>query len=298
MKPGVYDIPLADYLRDPCPAPSLSSGIANTLLARSPAHAWHKYNDERQEYRRDAAIGTVFHALLLGKGGEYEVIEASDFRTKAAKEARDAALEAGRTPIKAVDFETAEAMETAAVAQLESHEIGNFMRRPGKSEQTIVWREENGIWCRCCVDRLPEDLEAEGAIYDIKTSTCAHPDVWVRRVYDSGYDLSAAVYLRGVQKVLGFDDLRYRFVVVEAEPPHGLSVIELAPSALDMAEKKRAAAVALWGECLERQAWPSYPARICAIFAPPWKEAEFENKQAMGRYDPSMLDELLEAYAP
>ena len=41
MNEGIhYNVPEAAYHADPCEAPSLSSGIARTLLTRSTLHAW------------------------------------------------------------------------------------------------------------------------------------------------------------------------------------------------------------------------------------------------------------------
>jgi hypothetical protein len=71
---GVYDIPLAEYLRDPAPEPSLSAGIGWTLLTRTPRHAWADHprlgamSESKQSKEMD--LGTVAHRLLLGKGGE------------------------------------------------------------------------------------------------------------------------------------------------------------------------------------------------------------------------------------
>lgn len=279
--PGVHDLDFAAYLRDPCPEPSLTASIAHMLVERSPAHAWHRYHADRA-YRRDAAIGTVFHALFLGSGGEYEVIDADDFRTKAAREARDVALEEGKTPIKAADFRLAEHMVEAADEQLEHHELGNFTNRPGNAEQTLIWREHNGIWCRARPDWMPDDLEAAPYIVNVKTSTCAHPDVWIRRAYEAGYDLSAAHYCRGVRELLGHE-VAELFVVVETEPPHGLSVIMLDGEAMALAEKKRAGAVRLWADVVRGER-PGYPTYVCHVGAPGYKAAQIEERAALGHY--------------
>ena len=300
-EPGIYDIPLADYLRDPAPTPSLSAGIAGKLLNLSPAHAWHAYNEQRQNYRRDGSIGTVFHALFLGKGADYEVIEAGDFRTKAAREARDEALENGKTPIKEADFDTAQVMVERAVAQLEAHEIGNFTNdRSCKAEQTLLWREGD-VWCRACVDWLPNYLGCgpiDAPIINLKTTTCAEPDWWQRNALRCGYDLSEAHYVRGIRHLFDLE-IRELFVVVESKPPYALSVNMLPNGALAMAERKRAYAVQRWGECLKRGSWPAYPSHICTLTETPgYHEAAFLERELAGQYDPAMLDNLIAASAP
>lgn len=309
-EPGVYEISFAEYLSDPCILPSLSAGTAHTLLERSP---WHAYSEHprlgapAQDYRRDAAIGTVFHAAFLGVGADYAAIDPADYPNKdgkipdgwtnaAIKEAKNAAMAQGKTPILLKDLATVAQMVEAASVQLDRHEIGNFTNQPGKAEQTLIWRE-GPVWCRARPDWMPGDLEADPWIVNLKTSTCAHPDVWFRRLFDGGYDLSAAHYVRGVEMVLGLR-VTERFVVVENEPPYALSVIELSRGAMWMAEKRRAAAVEMWRACLERQSWPGYPRAVCTIDLPPYREAQQTERELSGRYAPEMLDNLLEASAP
>jgi hypothetical protein len=295
---GVYDISLPEYLCDPAPAPSLSAGIAHKLLSLSPAHAWYAYSEQQRNYRRDGAVGTVFHALFLGKGGEYEIIECDDFRTKAAREARDVALFNGKTPIKAADCAAAEQMVERAVAQLEAHEIGNFAASAaGKAEQTLLW-QEGDAWMRACVDWLPNDLEACPYIFNLKTTGCAEPDWWQRNALRCGYDLSEAHYIRGIRQVLGVE-VRELFVAIETKPPYALSVNLLPNGALAMAERKRGYAVQRWGECVRRNAWPAYPSHICSLTETPgYHEAAFLEREVAGQYDPEMLDQLIDASAP
>jgi hypothetical protein len=296
-RPGVYDISLADYLRDPAPVPSLSAGIAGKLLNLSPAHAWHAYNEERQNYRRDGSIGTVFHALFLGKGGDYEVLEVDDFRTAAARAARDEALAAGRTPIKAADFETAAKMAEHAAMQLAEHEVGDFTNSPGKAEQTVLW-QEGDVWCRACCDWLPDDLRADPHIYNLKSTACAQPEAWQKLALRNGYDLSAAHYQRGVRQVLGVE-VNELFVCIETRPPYCLSVNQLPAGAIAMAERARGYAVERWGECLRRGVWPGYPSNICTLSeTPAYIEAAFTERELSGFYDPEMLDQLIGASAP
>jgi hypothetical protein len=309
-EPGVYDLSLAEYLADPAPDPSLSAGVAVRLLERSPWHAYcahPRLGAPEQRYRRDGAIGTVFHAMFLGVGADYAVVDPTDYPSKdgnipkgwtnkAIQDARDALIEDGKTPIFLNDFETVEAMVEAASVQLDRHEIGNFTNRPGKAEQTLLW-QEGSVWCRSRPDWMPADLKAEPWIVNLKTSTCAHPDVWARLVFNTGYDLSAAHYIRSVEMTLGFEVVE-RFVVVETEPPHALSVIELSRNAMWMAEKRRSAAVEMWRACLERDSWPGYPRRVCTIDLPPYREAQQTEREIAGRYDPAYLDVLIEASAP
>src|SRR3990167_10985225 len=101
---GIHTIPLADYIADPAPSPSLSSGIARAILEESPLHAFHKHPRLNPHYLQDHKtafdLGTVAHAVLLeGSYKKIAVVNAVDWRTKEAKETRDEARANGMTPI-------------------------------------------------------------------------------------------------------------------------------------------------------------------------------------------------------
>ena len=94
--PGIYtDFPVDQYRADPCPQPSLTQSIAKVILDHSPLHAWHAHPRLNPRFVQDEEkkfdIGNTAHALLIGRGKSIAVIDADDWRTKAAKEAREAA---------------------------------------------------------------------------------------------------------------------------------------------------------------------------------------------------------------
>jgi hypothetical protein len=125
-----------DYHADPCPEPSLSAHDAQTILARSPRHAWHDHPRlnparERDEPTPQQEEGTALHAFLFERQDIVEDVPADDWRTKAAQEARKRIREAGRIPLLTARWDelrgTAEAMRQA----LAGHEIWDFLaRRP------------------------------------------------------------------------------------------------------------------------------------------------------------------------
>lgn len=292
---GIYDIPLARYIADPCPAPSLSGSIANVLLMLSPRHAWEQHPRLNPEYASRQGnhldLGTVAHRELLGKGEEIVVIDCAEYRKQQHKDERDAAYAAGKTPIKAPDYEEVCRMVEAARAQLAAHEIGDVLLQEGWAEQTLVWRE-HGVWCRACIDWM---LSGGATLYNYKTTTCAHPDVWTRRAYQLGYDLSAAFHAQGIAALTGASDIVHRWVVQERKPPYALSVIELSPAAITMAERKVGEALSLWRKCLEAGVWPAYPPQVLFITPPGYAAMEWERRELEGHYE--VYHQLIEGYA-
>ncbi len=126
--------------------PMLSASTASTLIGESPYHAWlfhPKLGKLEKKQTNSLEWGTVLHALILGKGQEQiEVIDARDYRTNAAKEARDNALALGKTPIKIDDYERAETIAQSAIDKI--NEAG-FALDEYDREQVITWEEETAL---------------------------------------------------------------------------------------------------------------------------------------------------------
>lgn len=283
--PGVYAIPAADYHADPCVEPSLSSSIAKMLCLSSALHARHEHPRLNPQAEHEDAehfdIGTAAHALLLEGGGNIEIINAPDWRTKAAKEARAAARAEGKTPLLARTCEEVIAMVKATRGQLDQHTDGGAaMFTDGEAEQTLVWIEGGDVWCRARLDWLRTDPYA---IDDYKsTSASANPDTWARTMFSAGFDLQAAFYLRGLRAITGErldDPAAFRFCVQETFAPYAVSVIALNPDAMMLAEKKCEYAIEKWREARASGDWRGYPRRTAYATLPPQHESWWLEKE-------------------
>lgn len=260
------------------PEPALSAGAIKTITQHSPLHAWHQHprlNPDHRAVERDTFdLGTVAHLLLL-EGSAYasqvQVIEANDWRTKAAQEAKAEAREAGRTPLLARDWQRVTDMAHAVEAQLLALPVTPAPLTNGQPEQTVVWQEDNGVWCRARIDWLHNDLTA---IDDLKTTgRTGNPIDWARTAFWSlGCDIQTAFYLRGIERLTG-QTPDWRYVVVENTPPYALSIVTVGASALDLGRQKVERAIRVWGECLESGAWPGYG--TAAVDLRGWEEADF-----------------------
>ena len=227
-------------------------------------------------------MGRAAHVLMLGGPGAIEVIDADSFRPKEARAARDAARIAGKTPILAHHMECLEAMVAAGKRQIAALEDANnrLAFKVGKPETCIVWRE-GSVWCRILLDwRIPECP----VFHDYKTTGgSASPETWAKTAYGFGADVQAGFYRRGIRAVLGIDNPEFRFVVQETTPPYALCVIALTPAALDMAERKAAAAIRLWAACMAAGKWPGYPTQTCFVDPPGYEETRWLEREERGR---------------
>jgi hypothetical protein len=281
LEAGIYDLPAEIYHADPCPAPSLSASIASLICCSSLLHARHEHPrlnpTATREEQEKFDLGTAAHALLLeGKNG-VAVIEAPDWRTNAAKAAREAARGAGKTPLLAKIWADVEAMVKSAREQLARHRDGNrSMFSNGKPEQTLIWLDPDfDVWCRARLDWL-----RPGAIDDYKTTNgSAEPEAWNRSaLFQNGFDVQCAFYLRGLKVLTGIE-AEFRFAVQETYPPYALSVNTPGPAAQLLAEKKILYALEHWKHALERDEWTGYPRRLCYAELPPWHEAQWLAKE-------------------
>lgn len=271
-KPGIYDMPSEAYHSDPAPTPSLSCGIAKILIGETPQHAWCAHPRLNPAFKReeDGAfdIGNAAHSLMLGDPKTFHVVDFDDWRTKDAKHERESARKTGMIPMLARHWERVVAMVEAGRAQLAVHMDASDAFTKGKPEQSLFWKEGE-TWLRIRPDWLPDDRKH---FDDYKSTTCADPDVWSRVVFAVGHDMQAAFYRRGIRALGLARNPVMRFVVQEIEKPFALSVVELGPDVLEMADRRVDRAIQRWNWCRRNGIWPGYPARTCTIAAPPWHE--------------------------
>lgn len=275
--PGVYTIPAAEYHADPCPEPSLNFSTAKAICLESPRHAWEQHPRLNPHYERTEAdhfdLGTAVHQVLLEGTHSVQLVEAKDWRTKDAKEQRDAAREAGKLPLLTHVWADVQAMVTAAREQLGEHRDASAMFTVGTPEQTIVWLQQDA-WCRARVDWL-RPSGARIYIDDYKTATDANPDEWTGRAFwNHGYDLQAEWYRQGVATVHGvpLDQVRFTFAVQETRPPYALVVVALGGGPEVIGQKKWRYALERWTACRRDDRWPSYASRTCYADVPRWHE--------------------------
>ena len=268
--PGIYTITAEVYHRDPCPAPSASSSLLRKILSGSPRHAWlahPKLGGAVEEPSAVFDLGTVAHAMLLEGEDVIAEIDAPDWRTNAARDARDAARAAGRIPLLPHQADEVRMMVEAAREQLRAYP-GNLLAEP-EPERTLLW-QQGPFWCRARPDRI----QGETVIDYKTTSRSARPGLVDRLVWSMGYDVQIAWYLEGLSALLGRPVDEHRLIVQEVRPPFALSVLTLGREALGSARGRMRAAWQVWTECLGRGTtagdWPLYAPEVVEIGAPAW----------------------------
>lgn len=265
--------------------PSLSASIAKILLTKSPLHAWFNHPQLNPDYQPTHSanfdLGTSVHAAFL-EGDKFAskvaTIDANDWRTKAAQEHRAAARDAGMTPLLTSEWNRVSEMVEAIRQQLAERDDDPPLFNVGKPEQTLIWEDEaTGVICRARLDWLHDSMRAVDDLKSIPSARgSANPFDWQRTFWGIGADIEARFHSRGVRALTGRWP-KFRFVVVETQAPYVLSVVDLAPSAEALADKKIERALAIWKDCLERDEWPGYLG-TASIEVESYREADFLNR--------------------
>jgi hypothetical protein len=263
------------YHADPAPQPSLSSSIAHILLDQSPLHAWLAHPRLNPKFERETDsrfdLGSAAHMMLLERREDRIVrVEADDWRTKTAKEARDAAQAVGKYAVLERQYCDIKEMCDAARKFLMRTELGNILDT-GEAEQTLVW-EDNGVWCRARPDLMSEDRKI---VLDYKSTASAEPGAFARQIGRMGYDLQDQFYSRGVEVLTGKLPI-FVFLAQEITKPYACSLVALSNSYQFVGQDKVTRALDLWKTCLLQNSWPSYNTRIHYAEPKPWDLTQAE----------------------
>lgn len=244
--------------------PRLHQSTANTMLRHDPLQAWLEHPELGGKDREPTRImerGSLIHGLLLG-GGAFLEIDAPDFRTKAAREARDAARARGLLPVlKSKLDEFRGAADSCRKALLAAGiDLERYQR-----EHYIEWTSPEGVACAGTLDAFDNI-----AILDLKVCESAHPEKFARHVYDLGYDIQAATYTEALDETQPERAGRRQYIwaVVEPEPPHRCLVRPIGAAYLEIGRARWQRAKRIWQRCLIENRWPDYTEGTLAIDPP------------------------------
>lgn len=283
LKPGIYDIPEAEYRDDCADVPSLSSSIAKILIADTPLHAWAAHprlnpnfvREEKEIFDR----GTIAHALLLQGVEAGAIVEADDWRKKEAKEQRDLLRSRGQIPILRKHWDGCVAMVQRAKEQLAHHSVKDAFTA-GRPEPVIIWEDHASdgttVMCRGRLDWLDDDFSR---IFDYKsTGRDVNPETIAAKMLGDGWDVQAEFYCRGIEKLTSKRPELF-YVAQENSEPYALSVIGVGPDFQWLGAKKVQLAIDIWAQCTKTGNWPGYPMKTCFPILPKWAEEQWIRRE-------------------
>src|ERR1044071_1094086 len=125
----------------------LAEECAAKFLWRSP---WNPFYES--EAKTDFDIGVAAHLAVLEPERQADsivLIEAGDYRTTKAREARDAARAEGKVPLLPYQFD----LVRAITGSIRAHPIASQAFRAGEAEVTLVWQDpDTGVPCKARPD--------------------------------------------------------------------------------------------------------------------------------------------------
>lgn len=261
MRTAILELTADEYHRDELPGvtvPALSSSIASVLDSRSPAHAFAahpKLGGTSRPPSESMDEGTALHSMVLGVGRQVVPLAFDDYRTKAAKEARDAARAEGSIPLRAKDYDRVAKAANRLRERLRGFELA------GDHEQTLLWVEQaddgTEVQCKAMLDLV--DFRT-GRIVDLKSCDDASPRHIERAVEDYGYAIQDHAYRRAFEanrpELAGRVSLTFLFL--ERSAPFAVTPVTLDGSWRHIGESRWRRAVNTWARCLRAGVWPDY----------------------------------------
>jgi hypothetical protein len=116
----------------------------------------------------------------------------------------------------------------------------------GKAESEIAWE----IGGRACEGRV--DVIGQDRVVELKTTRCAHPDVFMRQARYLNYHVQLAWYADGLGVSAGY------IVAVESTAPYAVSVFHLTDRTLDEGRRIYRGWFEKLMVCEQTNEWPGY----------------------------------------
>lgn len=217
-----------------------------------------KYYKEHPEEPTPALLfGQVFHKLALERNtffDEYVVAPEVNRRTKEGKQVWAEFMEehAEKTVIPVEMY--AQAMEMCDVMAAEPL-VGKLLA--GSHELAFFWRDDQtGEECKCRVDCL-NTAYSQPIIVDVKSTTDASTEAFIRDAVKYGYDFQAAMYSDGVEQNIGQRPL-FVFIAVEKEPPYAVNILQADELLLRRGKNLFRDYISIYHDCRQTGNWYGY----------------------------------------
>lgn len=236
-------------------------------------------------------IGTAAHlAVLEPEQYAARVVEiaAEDYKTKLARELRDEAYAAGKTPILDKERTIVDNIAERIFAQAGSYFAG------GEAEVSLTWNWD-GVLCKA----RPDYLIRPNVIVDLKTTMTANPRAIARKAFNEGWHVRAVWYKEAVSRTgsqlraAGIYEsgspvpripIRYLFVVVEVKPPHLVQIFEMDGRSEAWAQQQIVRGLRLFQDCMAKDDWPAYGTGVQPLSLPNFAEYQLADREQAGEF--------------
>lgn len=271
VNPGIYPgIPREKYHAQLTAWPSLSNSLAHDILfAGCPFEAWftsYLNPDAVSENKAEFDLGTAGHLIIL-EPEKFDagtvILDFGDYKKDAAKQGRDDAWAAGKTPLLPKQLKVVRAMREAVFANKATREIVEG----GAAEETIIARDPvTGVYLKARPDYRFR-IKGEAVMTDVKI-TDPNPTAFANRVGDMGYFMQDPFYRTVHELATGEPVVDFRFLCISPKPPHLVSVNRVKQQDIDEGMACMRAAIDRFAECVATNHWPDYSGQVHEVTQP------------------------------
>jgi len=265
---GIHlDISAAEYHAHP----AASASKLKKLWQSTPAHL--KADTEAFEPSAAMIMGTLAHSLILEpetplpgivvQPEEYEPGKKWTRAAKACKEWEADQKAKGLMVLKSDEWKDALGMAEAVAW----HPLAHDLLIDGKPEVSLCAHDSaNGLDIKARIDFLPN---TGGAIVDVKTTVDASERGFMRRAYDLGYHIQAALYLDLWNALMPTEPrTEFYFIAVENSKPYAVNVFKASQEFLAKGREDYKAALTLYAACVKSDNWPAYSQEVKELGLP------------------------------
>jgi hypothetical protein len=284
-EPGlVYDMPETIYHADPWHTESVSNSDAKLLLDAPALFRWAR--DHHRPSTRSQNLGSAAHTRVLGEGAKLVKIDAAEYRTNDAKDARKQALAAGQIPLLGVRKYADKPCEWEVVDQmaeaLERDPLAPHLFSAGRAEVSAFWTDpDTNVPRRARFDWLKDVVEGQRMVFpDYKsTGKDVSPGAFARSVADYGYEMQEYTYESALAALEVDVDARMVFVVQSTEPPYLVAVHQLTDRAREHGRARTLRALRRWVHCTATGHWYGWEGSVHQVDLPGWAYQQEELAQ-------------------
>lgn len=254
----------------------LSSTGAKAIVRCPAEFHWQQVHPVQKDIFDEGALA---HRLILGAGDDVHVVDAYDWRTKAAQQAKKDERSAGHRVVHRGDLLAASKMARTVRSTPEAQRL---LSRPGKAEMSMFATDpDTGIRVRGRMDWLTTEDDGTPCIVDVKTTaTNTHPDALTRQIASFGYHQQAAFYT-DLLALCGQPGATFYFIFVPHIGAHKPRVVRLEPEAIERGRDLNRQAIETFIACTKANEWPCNHEQLITLGIPAWAYYDEDDDQEM-----------------
>ena len=241
-------------------------------LNRSPLHYWARHVDPdriiAEKHSPALKFGTAVHMAVLEPGLFDQTYAEGPMAARSTKVWKEAAAASNYILLPPDEYRAIQAIRKS----LQRHTFASraLFTAPGTSEATFITTDESsGLKIKCRADRVTDS----DWVIDLKTTQDASESAFKRSVYNFGYHVQAAHYLRCIEQATGVRPKGFIIIAVEKEPPYAAQAFQCDAEMIAEGERvveRQLKELADQYNDLGKESWPSSTQEATVLSLPEW----------------------------